>query len=248
MDAFVDAIDNIVETQAKGRRGNYFLDGSIEMACPPLAALLHVMTKGTWEGVGTADLKLRTLFTRESLLKSDWYAKRLRSQQEIDLHLWRRHVAYLEDLRCFRAPRQGDGGFEGSAGLSAKDAEGRRVSDIYLVGDRLYRRRSVRRKHVEGYKCILARACSFQVWRCIYRAVLPSFHYATASVGTCIISLMGGLPINTPNRGCIPYAESCSIITANPRQTPALAQGKKLNQTYILLRNRLQRRNYHDRQ
>ncbi len=36
------------------------------------------------------------MFTRESLLASDWYRERLQVKQERDIALWRRHVASLE--------------------------------------------------------------------------------------------------------------------------------------------------------
>jgi hypothetical protein len=36
------------------------------------------------------------MFTRESLLASDWYAARLAAKQKIDRRLWLRHVDYLE--------------------------------------------------------------------------------------------------------------------------------------------------------
>lgn len=75
---------------------NYFEDGSIEDACPPLKALLHIMAHGEYEGKGVEDPSIRALFTREAMLESDWYKARLASQQEADIKLWSNHVAYLE--------------------------------------------------------------------------------------------------------------------------------------------------------
>ena len=92
---FADAVDNIVETQ-KRVAALYFEDGSIDLACPPLRALLHVMRDGQHEGRDLASAELRSLFTRESLLKSDWYAARLEAQQAADRKLWLRHAATLE--------------------------------------------------------------------------------------------------------------------------------------------------------
>ena len=40
--------------------------------------------------------KIRELFTREALLKSDWYAERLKCQQDKDIYQWQKNVAYLE--------------------------------------------------------------------------------------------------------------------------------------------------------
>ena len=36
------------------------------------------------------------MFTRESLLASDWYRERLRAKQARDVALWSRHIAALE--------------------------------------------------------------------------------------------------------------------------------------------------------
>jgi hypothetical protein len=91
---FADGMDNIVTTQ-KSVAMHYFNDGSIEMACPPLKALLHIMAHGQFEGRDLNHAKVRGLFTRESLLASDWYAARLRAKQLIDTKLWQRHTSYL---------------------------------------------------------------------------------------------------------------------------------------------------------
>ncbi len=95
MDVFVDGIDNIVETQKRVAL-NYFEDGSIEAACPPLKALLHVMAHGNYEGMGYRDPKFRKMFTFESLKSSDWYQARLDAKQKVDISLWERHQSYLE--------------------------------------------------------------------------------------------------------------------------------------------------------
>lgn len=95
MDTFVEGMNTIVAAH-KEVAANYFEDGSIEEACPPLKALLHIMRDGAFEGGGLDSQKIRELFTRESLLGSDWYADRLQSQQTHDVVLWKKHVAYLE--------------------------------------------------------------------------------------------------------------------------------------------------------
>ena len=94
MDIFADGMDNIVTTQARVA-SMYFEDGSVNQACPPLRALLHIMVNGEWEGKCLDDPAFRGLFTREYLLGSDWYAARLRAKQTLDNRLWRRHVEYL---------------------------------------------------------------------------------------------------------------------------------------------------------
>ena len=92
--SFVDGIDNIVETQKKIAE-NYFEDGTVALASPPLRALLHLMRDGVYEGRPVSDPALRALFTRESLWGSDWYQERLQTQQAIEVRLARRHIRAL---------------------------------------------------------------------------------------------------------------------------------------------------------
>jgi phosphoenolpyruvate carboxykinase (diphosphate) len=93
-DIFADGMDNILATQKRVSK-MYFDDGSIAQACPPLKALLHIMLNDEWEGKGLGYPDFRKLFTRETLLASDWYAARLAAKQKIDRALWKRHVEYL---------------------------------------------------------------------------------------------------------------------------------------------------------
>ncbi len=92
---FADGVDNIVAAMRSAAL-HYFYDGSVETACPPLRALLHLMRDGTWESRGAEDPVFRALFTRESLLASDWYRGRLEAQRTIDTHLAESHARYLE--------------------------------------------------------------------------------------------------------------------------------------------------------
>jgi len=92
---FADGVNNIVEAQEASAR-QYFDDGSIDSACPPLRAILHIMAYGHYEGRGIDDPAIRGLFTREALLASDWYQKRLSIKQEREVALWTRHVRELE--------------------------------------------------------------------------------------------------------------------------------------------------------
>jgi hypothetical protein len=95
LDVFADGVDNIVNAMRTAAE-HYFADGSIEVACPPLKALLHIMRDGKWEGRGSDDPKFRALFTRETLLGSDWYRARLEAQRTVDLHLWEMQAGYLK--------------------------------------------------------------------------------------------------------------------------------------------------------
>ncbi|MBW8887037.1 MAG: hypothetical protein JF616_04685 [Fibrobacteres bacterium] len=92
---FADGVENIVEAQRAAAQ-YYFEDDSVESACPPLKGLLHMMAKGSWEGLTLASPEFRRMFTPESMLKSPWYRARLARQQEKDQALWARHRDYLK--------------------------------------------------------------------------------------------------------------------------------------------------------
>lgn len=93
--SFVDGIDNIVTTGQRVAQ-LYFEDGSVELACPPIRALLHVMAYGQWEGRNAQDPELRNLFNRETMLASDWYQNRLARKQTSDAAQGKRKIAALE--------------------------------------------------------------------------------------------------------------------------------------------------------
>ncbi|QDU41431.1 hypothetical protein Mal4_57980 [Maioricimonas rarisocia] len=96
MESFVDGVKYICEAHERVAR-QYFADGSVEDACPPLKALLHIMAHGSYEGKTELDPEIRQLFTREALLSSDWYEQRLHTKQHQDQALWRRHLATLDE-------------------------------------------------------------------------------------------------------------------------------------------------------
>ncbi len=95
LDVFVSGVDAIVEAQRQVAL-NYFEDGSVESACPPIKALLHIMAHGSYHGLTENDPAFRAMFTRNALLESDWYCQRLRAKQQHDAALWTRHCNALE--------------------------------------------------------------------------------------------------------------------------------------------------------
>ena len=95
MEAYVDGINNIVEAQQRVAEA-YFEDGSIDDACPPLQAVLHVMAKGHYEGKSIADPQIRKMFSYDYLINSDWYQDRLNIKQTRDAALWRMNLDYVE--------------------------------------------------------------------------------------------------------------------------------------------------------
>lgn len=95
--AFADGILHITEAQERVAR-SYMEDGCLELACPPLRALLHIMAEGNYNGKDVHDPEIRKMFTLESMLKSDWYAERLRIRQTRDKQLWQRHFSYVQEF------------------------------------------------------------------------------------------------------------------------------------------------------
>ncbi|HMF77554.1 MAG TPA: hypothetical protein VK604_17990 [Bryobacteraceae bacterium] len=91
---FVSGMNAIVAAQRTVAL-HYFEDGSIEQACPPIKALLHIMAYGTYQGMTEKSSEIRALFTREALLASDWYRERIRAKQIHDIVLWKRHECAL---------------------------------------------------------------------------------------------------------------------------------------------------------
>jgi hypothetical protein len=97
IDVFVNGMENIVSTHERVAE-SYFNDGTVEFACPPLKALLHIMARGSFEGKDLNHRDIRKLFTREALHASNWYRDRISAKQKVDAALWQRHVNSLQDF------------------------------------------------------------------------------------------------------------------------------------------------------
>lgn len=93
--AYIDSIENIAEAH-RWVAEQYFRDGSIDLALPPLRALLHIMVHGHYEGQGLQDETLRRQFTREAMLASAWYPARLQARQDRGLAHQRRMIQEME--------------------------------------------------------------------------------------------------------------------------------------------------------
>jgi hypothetical protein len=132
MAMFAAGVDAIVETHRRVAL-NYFEDGSVDAACPPLRALLEIMAHGSYYGMGLDHPEIRGMFAREALLASDWYGERLRVKQQRDIALWQRHVRSLEEFRAAQQefPPQDDIDFESRYAL-ARAQLARVTSPAYL--------------------------------------------------------------------------------------------------------------------
>jgi hypothetical protein len=81
---FAAGVQAIVEAQTRAAHC-YFEDGSVDAACPPLKAVLHIMDHGNYDGMALEHPTIRGLFTRDSMLESNWYRARLVTKQQRDL-------------------------------------------------------------------------------------------------------------------------------------------------------------------
>lgn len=97
LEDFVDGIKNITETQQRVAEA-YFKDGSIELALPPLKALLHIMAHGEWEGLDANDPQFRALFDRDTILGSEWYRDRLVAKTNLRIRVLETHIESLESF------------------------------------------------------------------------------------------------------------------------------------------------------
>lgn len=95
---FADSVRTISTTHARVARA-YFDDGTVAMAVPPIRALLEIMANGaTSEGLTLDDPALRDMFSRESVLASDWYAARLDAKQAEDIARSEAGMAHLQEF------------------------------------------------------------------------------------------------------------------------------------------------------
>ena len=81
MAVFAESVATIAATHERVARA-YFKDGTVDLAVPPLRALLEIMADGvSAQGWRLDSPEFRQLFSRESVLASDWYAERLDAKQ-----------------------------------------------------------------------------------------------------------------------------------------------------------------------
>ena len=97
IDMFVASIENLSITQKRVAEG-YLRDGTVDLLCPPLKALIYLMAEGKYKGRGRNHFEIREMFTRESVLDSPWYKERLIEKQKRDIDHWSRNVAYIEEV------------------------------------------------------------------------------------------------------------------------------------------------------
>eukprot|EP00792_Barthelona_sp_PAP020_P009094 TRINITY_DN3268_c0_g1_i2.p1 TRINITY_DN3268_c0_g1~~TRINITY_DN3268_c0_g1_i2.p1 ORF type:complete len:1260 (-),score=340.89 TRINITY_DN3268_c0_g1_i2:152-3931(-) len=102
--SYVDGIENICEAHLKVAQA-YIRDGTVDLLVPPLRILVHMMVSDdeSFGGYQLHDSEYRELFSRESILESDWYSRRLKFYQITEVNLLLKKIKYLANLanqRC----------------------------------------------------------------------------------------------------------------------------------------------------
>jgi hypothetical protein len=96
-EAFADGVRNITSGHKRVAL-SYFEDGGINYAIEPLKALLNIMAYGEYEGHTIDSEEVRKMFTKDYVLQSDWYKKRLDHKQKIDINLAKKFIHNLEEF------------------------------------------------------------------------------------------------------------------------------------------------------
>ena len=130
-EAFADGIKYITEAHQRVAK-QYYEDGSYEMACPPLKALLDLMAANGQLPRGRSQ-EVRRMFSVEYLLESDWYRERLAVKQRRDVALWTRHLEYVDRFLAQHGRQRAFGAMDVQARRRLAEAELARVrSPQYL--------------------------------------------------------------------------------------------------------------------
>jgi len=95
LDSFADGILQITEAQTRVSK-NYYNDFGYELACPPLRAVLDIMDHGDHNGHKIDSPEVRGLFDRDTLIRSDWYQRRLSAKQSRDIEHWNAFESRLQ--------------------------------------------------------------------------------------------------------------------------------------------------------
>jgi len=92
---YAESITTIADTQRRIAKA-YFHDGAADLACPPLRALLEIMTQDTIDDTRLRDPEFRALFEPANILASDWYQERVDSLVNNQKTFWKNSIDYLE--------------------------------------------------------------------------------------------------------------------------------------------------------
>lgn len=77
---FVDSMSNIIDSH-KNAAEIILSSGEIELAIPPLKALIYIMRDNVYDGMMLSSSRFRNMFNRKNVINSDWYKSRLLNKQ-----------------------------------------------------------------------------------------------------------------------------------------------------------------------
>lgn len=97
MDTFVQTLKNLAITQLRTAQ-SFMTDGTFEELCPPLQVLVKIMLDGQFEGKDRRHPDIRKMFTRESVMSSEWYKNRLKIKQQRDIRYWSEQIDYMKSV------------------------------------------------------------------------------------------------------------------------------------------------------
>jgi len=89
----------------------YIADGGADMAVPPLKALFYMMRDGEYEGMTLQSPEFRAMWSRENIIKSDWYQARLKAFQSREVDRLASGLEYMEHF--IRGPDSCAGDWKG---------------------------------------------------------------------------------------------------------------------------------------
>lgn len=96
--SFADGIRYICEAHTSTAK-LYFEDGSADAVCPPVRALLSIMAFGEHDGLKIDSPEFREMFSRESVLSSEWYRRRLEAAQAQAVGRCSRVIRHIDAVR-----------------------------------------------------------------------------------------------------------------------------------------------------
>jgi hypothetical protein len=105
MPIFVDSMTNIIDAHRRTAL-RFFEDHTIDQACPPIRALLHIMAYGDYNGLRLESPEFRQLFDRKAILASGWYRERLETCQKIRVYHLRRCIQYMREFAKKEATKE----------------------------------------------------------------------------------------------------------------------------------------------
>jgi hypothetical protein len=132
--SYAESVKTIVVTNKRVAE-MYIADGGADMAVPPLKALLYMMRDGEYEGMTLTSPEFRAMWSRENILKSDWYMERLKCFQTKEADRLQGGLEYMEHF--IKGPDSHPG-----------DWKGKQIVDDLQLHDRI----SSTKKQIETVK------------------------------------------------------------------------------------------------